>query len=379
MSELVPSQPNHMISMGACDRVSPHDQLCNDVLVKHRISEHVNTSHDDGLLSIGECTANVTTTTANINQHISQVSVRAVRVPGLSGTKSDQSDEDFLKTLTGAVSSDQEFIRQLAYGAAHEPVDSSESDTVFVHELRAFHCPTMSGSSTVVGDKRPLGATSQATTTTAQNRNPARILDPVSLQALREQGRNLTEAFCHKHSLIGEIGKRFYHDVFRGTAEVDLRSTEGRELTKANIRRGPFPALWGSLVCTPWCHWMPLNLARGTDEMRARVSADREQSLEDLRFFGELCDLVATLEGVIAFEWPTGIEGWQLAILKAIIARHNLVKVNIHGCMLGLVAPCGTPMKKAWTIATNCSELRIALSAYRCDGSHTQEDRGCSN
>jgi len=38
--------------------------------------------------------------------------------------------------------------------------------------------------------------------------------------------------------------------------------------------------------------------------------------------------------------------------------------------MLGLVAPCGTLMKKAWTIATNCSELRIALSAYRCDGSH---------
>ena len=93
--------------------------------------------------------------------------------------------------------------------------------------------------------------------------------------------------------------------------DVDLRSPAGKQQAKDNIRKGPFPVLWGSLVCTPWCHWMPLNLAKGTDELRERVSADRAQSLEDIAFFGELADETAALDGIIVFEWPTEIEGWQ--------------------------------------------------------------------
>jgi hypothetical protein len=162
---------------------------------------------------------NATTTITHTNINPSQVILRAVRLPGLSGTKSDQSDEDFIKELTGAVSSDQEFIRQLA-SAGHDQVESSDSDTVFVHKLRAFHCPSVPGSSTVVGVNRLFGETGE-NPTNIQDKD-RRILDPVSLQALRDQGRRLTEAFCHKKSLIGEVGKRFGHEVFRGTAEVDL-------------------------------------------------------------------------------------------------------------------------------------------------------------
>jgi len=72
----------------------------------------------------------------------------------------------------------------------------------------------------------------------------------------------------------------------------------------------------------------------------------------------------------VAFEWPTGIIGWQLEILQSIIKRHEMQYVHFHGCALGLVSPDGRPMKKAWTIATTCNELRERLAVARCDGSH---------
>jgi hypothetical protein len=100
------------------------------------------------------------------------------------------------------------------------------------------------------------------------------------------------------------------------------------------------------------------------------VATDRQQSLEDLETFGRLADQTAEAGGVIAFEWPTGVEGWALPQLVAIINRHQLIKVHFHGCMLGLVTPEGVPMRKAWTVATNCSELRATLAAARCDGKH---------
>ena len=116
-------------------------------------------------------------------------------------------------------------------------------------------------------------------------------------------------------------------------------------------------------------------MSKGTPELRARVTEDRIQSLEDLETFGRLADQTAEAGGVIAFEWPTGIEGWALEQLVAIIDRHKLVKVHFHGCMLGLVTPEGVPMRKAWTVATNCEELRATLAAARCNGKHSHQKK----
>ena len=91
---------------------------------------------------------------------------------------------------------------------------------------------------------------------------------------------------------------------------------------------------------------MKLNLARGSPEMVARVMIDRAESIEAIHILGTLCTKVAAALGVIAFEWPTGIEGWQLPELQAIIAKHDLELINFHGCMFGLVSPEGVAMTK---------------------------------
>ncbi len=96
----------------------------------------------------------------------------------------------------------------------------------------------------------------------------------------------------------------------------------------------------------------------------------RDVYLEHLLIFGELADHTMAREGAVALEWPTGIVGWQLMILQAILQRHKMQCVNFHGCALGLVFQDGKPMKKAWTIATTCEELRERLAVARCDGSH---------
>ena len=104
--------------------------------------------------------------------------------------------------------------------------------------------------------------------------------------------------------------------------------------------------------------------------MVARVMIDRAESIEAIHIFGTLCTKVAAALGVIAFEWPTGIEGWQLPELQAIIAKHDLELINFHGCMFGLVSTEGVAMKKSWTVATNCFELKQELAAAKCNGGH---------
>lgn len=46
----------------------------------------------------------------------------------------------------------------------------------------------------------------------------------------------------------------------------------------------------------------------------------------------------------------------------------GLDSVDFYGCMLGLVGHNGGPIKKAWTICTDCAELRAMFSGLTCPG-----------
>ena len=74
-----------------------------------------------------------------------------------------------------------------------------------------------------------------------------------------------------------------------------------------------------SLPCTAWCRWAPYNLAHGSLATVEKIKLSRDVSLEQLRIFGELSDHTIARGGAVAFEWSTGIVGWQLEILKAIL------------------------------------------------------------
>jgi hypothetical protein len=55
--------------------------------------------------------------------------------------------------------------------------------------------------------------------------------------------------------------------------------------------------------------------------------------------------------------------------VREFLSRNNFYKVDIHGCAVGLTNASGElPIKKPWTIATNCPVLKCALSTQRCPG-----------
>eukprot|EP00971_Amphidinium_carterae_P242165 4808428-Amphidinium_carterae.5 len=56
-------------------------------------------------------------------------------------------------------------------------------------------------------------------------------------------------------------------------------------------------------------------------------------------------------------EWPTSCTHWQKNRVKPFLKYHHLKKVDFHGCAVGLKSRSGLPIKKPWTLATNCLAL----------------------
>ena len=72
----------------------------------------------------------------------------------------------------------------------------------------------------------------------------------------------------------------------------------------------------------------------------------------------------------IALEWPSSCAYLRNKETIACM-KHNLKTVKFHGCMLGVVSrKTQTPIKKPWTIATNCEEIIQEFSKFKCDKTH---------
>ena len=85
----------------------------------------------------------------------------------------------------------------------------------------------------------------------------------------------------------------------------------------------------------------------------------------------EVVAIAAFLHGwLIAIEWPKTCAYWKRKKVKALLLLLGLQRIEIHGCMLGLTASDGLPIKKPWYIATNCSELLSMLKGKVCKGHH---------
>ena len=73
----------------------------------------------------------------------------------------------------------------------------------------------------------------------------------------------------------------------------------------------------------------------------------------------------------IALEWPSGCAYWRNKETIAFMEKHKLKTVKFHGCMLGVVSrKTQTPIKKPWTIATNCEEIIQEFNKFKCDKTH---------
>ena len=89
------------------------------------------------------------------------------------------------------------------------------------------------------------------------------------------------------------------------------------------------------------------------------------------RFGLTLKSIAAFLHGwLIAIEWPKTCAYWKRKKVKALLALLGLQRIEILGCMLGLTASDGLPIKKPWYSATNCLELISMLKGKVCKGHH---------
>ena len=81
----------------------------------------------------------------------------------------------------------------------------------------------------------------------------------------------------------------------------------------------------------------------------------RLQTDQLLKILKVIAGKVKEKEGKIVFEWPTGIEGWNLKDVKELEEQCGLDKIKVHGCTLGVCAEGDPtkPIKKPWTIMTD--------------------------
>ena len=134
------------------------------------------------------------------------------------------------------------------------------------------------------------------------------------------------------------------------------------------------PVLMVSVPCTPWAKFQPLNLKRGNEETKKKIMIGRLQTNRFLKNLKVIAEKVKERNGQIIYEWPTGMEGWNLKAVQELKKENNLEEIKVHGCTLGVCAEGDVtkPIKKPWTIVTSLEELKISLRNRRCTCIHDQ-------
>ena len=136
----------------------------------------------------------------------------------------------------------------------------------------------------------------------------------------------------------------------------------------------------GSVPCTPWANWQKLNLYRLGPIFRAKLMAERDQTLIFIEHYKRLALKVKAKFGRSSWEWPDGIEGWNLDQMIELEALLGWDSVKFYGCTVGLVSKFGIPIRKPWKIKTDCPHLIQAFSNLVCnhpthqpaEGQHTK-------
>ena len=131
--------------------------------------------------------------------------------------------------------------------------------------------------------------------------------------------------------------------------------------------------LWASIPCTGGSSWQHVNLARHGKSTRKKVLQHRKTFREIWKCFEVVADECISSGGKIAIEWHRSCLYWHFKPVKKFIEKHSLLKTRFDGCMYGLTSiqrsTYGWPLKKGWTVMTNCVNIVNDLN-LRCDGSH---------
>lgn len=174
--------------------------------------------------------------------------------------------------------------------------------------------------------------------------------------------------FCYgPNSLLGQpIKESDGCNVIRLTEEHDVTTPAGLVFAKKAVSVGNC-LLWASMPCTGGSPWFNINAKRpgGLRPLRQHV----------MKFnliwkaFVSTAKMCLQHGGMICIEWPTNCRYWRLHKVEQFLAAHSLARVNVHGCVLGLASLAhGMPIKKPWSLATNCKAVASAFEPYKCPG-----------
>ena len=129
------------------------------------------------------------------------------------------------------------------------------------------------------------------------------------------------------------------------------------------VADNPGISIHASLPCTPWSARQYMNIKSHGAEYLKELESKREFSRILVRNFVTVAEHALSLGGHVSFEWPSNCSGWTLPELTEFVARNELLKCSVPGCMYGVCNPQGEPYNKPWTFLTLPRTLSQAASA----------------
>ena len=138
--------------------------------------------------------------------------------------------------------------------------------------------------------------------------------------------------------------------------------------------------LWFAIPCTGGCPFARMN------EKKSHNAKQRLEGHLDAftMLWGDAVFVMTeakVYEYLTAFEWPTFCSYWQREEVWSHMTEMAYEFVDFHGCMFGLKSIARStkdwPIKKPWSVATDCPSLRQALDR-KCKGGywHIDPDTG---
>ena len=180
--------------------------------------------------------------------------------------------------------------------------------------------------------------------------------------------RVVLEVCCGERSRISE--KRNCRDEHC----LCVRVTLSDDMTRDDTLRAVINVLkaydvrvlvWFAIPCTGGCPFARINAGRSP---KAKLRLGEHWTLFELLWDKAAKVMLAARElgAVIAFEWPTSCEHWWREEVWRHMTDMQYHYLEIHGCMYGLRsiarATRGLPIRKPWSIATDCVSLGTYLN-----------------
>ena len=129
--------------------------------------------------------------------------------------------------------------------------------------------------------------------------------------------------------------------------------------------------LFGALPCTGGSPYQHMNWHLGP-KTRRKIRAHWATFRKLWHNFHKVATSCISRGGQVAVEWPRSCAYWRRRQVKTALTRWGCLPYKFDGCMYGLASvqarSAGKPLKKPWTIASNCATFHRLCRA--CDSTH---------